>query len=217
MHQNPPVERHIGSPEATIILVHGRTLDAAYMSALADRLALDNVRYIFPQADANTWYPKGFLAPLAENEPNLSAALAHYDSIVTGLLNQGLPPDRLVIGGFSQGACLTAEYLARHPRRYRAAILWTGGLIGPPGTAWPLAPEIAGMPVYLTTSRTDPFVPAQRVEETNAWLSASGARPSTTIFAEREHLVSNEEIIAARGLIAPWAAAPVARIGGGGH
>lgn len=200
MHRNPVVTYQTGpSPALHVILVHGRTLDPSYMQALADRIGLPDVAYIFPAADGNTWYPKSFLAPLAENQPHLDAAIAHYEAVVTELLAR-VPPSRLIVGGFSQGACLTAEYLHRHPRRLAAGILWTGGLIGPDGTEWTPRRELAGTPVYLTTSETDPFVPPSRVRQTVTWLSASGASVTAKIFSAREHEVSDEEILAARNL-----------------
>lgn len=171
------------------------------MRNLAERIGLPDLRYLLPVADGNTWYPKSFLAPLADNEPYLTAAIAHYEAIVGNLLAEGTKRSRLVVGGFSQGACLTAEYLCRHPRRLAGAILWTGGLIGPDGSAWPANRGLDGMPAYLTTSETDPFVPPARVRATADWLIASGAVTTARIFASREHLVSDEEIAAARRLL----------------
>lgn len=203
MHQNPVVEFITGPrPKLTVVLVHGRTLDPAYMQALAERLALPDIRYIFPAADGSSWYPQSFLVPLEQNEPDLSAAIAHCEDIVSGLLADGIDPGKLVIGGFSQGACLCAEYLHRHPRRLGGAILWTGGLIGPDGTNWVARPELAGMPAYLTTSMTDPFIPAARVRRTVEWLRESGAQVTAKIFAERAHEVIDEEIGCARNLLA---------------
>jgi len=202
VHQNPVVEYRTGdAPRLTAVLVHGRTLDPAYMRALAERVGLPGVRYLLPAADGNTWYPKSFLAPFDENEPFLSAALAHYESVVAGLAAEGIPAGRIVVGGFSQGACLTAEFIHRYPRRYAGALLWTGGLIGPAGETWAPAKELAGMPVVLSTSETDPFVPPWRVRETAEWFEASGARPQSLIFAAREHMVSDEEIAAGRDLL----------------
>jgi predicted esterase len=202
VHQNPVIEYRTGDkPTLTVVLMHGRTLTPDYMRALADRIGLPGIRYLLPSADGNTWYPKPFQAPIAENEPNLTAAIARYESIVADLIADGVDPLRLVVGGFSQGACLTAEYLARHPRRLGGAIIWTGGLIGPSGTTWPARRELDGMPVYITTSETDPFVPASRVRETAQWLIASGAITTARIFAGRPHEVSDEEIGWARRLL----------------
>lgn len=201
MHSNPVIEKLVGRPRLTIVLAHGRTLNPAYMDALAERLALPDVRYLFPAADGNSWYPKSLFAPLAENEPNLSAAVAHYEEIVSGLIAGGTPPGNIVVGGFSQGACLTAEFLSRHPRRYGAAVLWTGGLIGLEGTAWQPQPALAGLPVFVSTSKTDPFVPPRRAIETADWLRASGALPELEIFEAREHLVNDEEIDRTRRML----------------
>ncbi|MEJ0011652.1 MAG: phospholipase [Bauldia sp.] len=202
MHQNAPVEYRTGAkPGLTVVLVHGRTLTPDYMRALAERIGIPDIHYVLPSADGNTWYPKSFLAPLDENEPHLGGAIARYESIVAGLIGGGVDPAKLVVGGFSQGACLTAEYLAHHPRRLGGAILWTGGLIGPVGTTWPARRELDGMPAYITTSETDPFVPAARVRETVQWLIGSGAITTARVFAERPHEVSDEEIGSARWLL----------------
>lgn len=215
MHTNPPEERidrasgekkfaqrsDAGETDLTIILVHGRGQSPEDMAALADRLALSGVRYLFPRADDNTWYPQKFMAPIASNEPHLSAALAHYDSLVERVLAEGIPAERIIVGGFSQGACLSAEYLARHPRRFGAAVLWTGGLIGPRGTVWPLRSVLKGMPAFLSTAENDPWVPSERVRETYDWLIQSGAKPQMRIFEERDHGVLDEEIAVVREMI----------------
>jgi len=202
MHQNKPEELQVGDrADLTIISVHGRGRSPDDMRALAGRLGLDNVRYLFPVATNNTWYPALFMDPIAENEPWLSAAIAHYESLVSGLIAEGMPADRIVVGGFSQGACLTAEFLARHPRRYAAAVLWTGGLIGPEGTQWPVRRELQGLPAYISTSLTDPWVPAPRVRETHGWLQSSGSSAMMMIFQQREHGVLDEEVGAARAMI----------------
>jgi predicted esterase len=184
-----------------VVLVHGRTLTPDYMRALANRIALPGIRYLLPSAHGNTWYPKPFQSEIAENEPHLSTAIAHYEFVVAGLLADGIDPARLIVGGFSQGACLTAEYLARHPRRLGGAIIWTGALIGSSGTTRPARQEFDGMPAYITTSETDAFVPAARVRETALWLIASGAITTARIFASRPHEVSDEEIGSARRLL----------------
>lgn len=203
MHRNEVGElrRGQGADAPVVILVHGRNQTPAEARALAERLDLDGVRFLFPEADDKSWYPAGFMAPIADNEPNLSEAVARYEELVSGLIESGVPAGRIVVGGFSQGACLSAEFLARHPRRYGGAVIWTGGLIGPEGTSWPVREALAGMPVYLTTAENDAWVPAGRVRETEAWLKASGADVRTTIFAEREHGVLDEEIAGGRHVI----------------
>jgi predicted esterase len=190
-----------GTPSLTVVLVHGRTLTPDYMRALAERIDLPGIRYIFPAVEGNSWYPASFLSPLEANEPDLSAAIAYCESLVSGLLATGVDPRRLVVGGFSQGACLSAEYLYRYPLRLGGAILWTGGLIGPDGTDWVARPQLKDTPVYLTTSMTDPFIPAARIRRTVEWLRQSGALVTAKIFGERAHEVIDEEIAAARRLL----------------
>lgn len=189
---------------AVAILVHGRGGSAEGMRDLAVRLDNPAIRFLMPSAPGGTWYPQRFLAPLAANEPALSRAVATCEAMVDGLLAAGVRPENIVLGGFSQGACLTAEFVIRHPRPYGAVLVLTGGLIGPPGTRWPAAPALAGVPVYLTGSSVDEWVPPARVEETARVFEANGARVKLRIFEARPHTVSEEELSDARALLAWW-------------
>jgi predicted esterase len=202
MHENPPIELDLGQSSGwVVVLAHGRGRSPAHTEELARRLDWP-ARYVLLQADGSTWYPDSFIAPLERNEPGLSAALAHYERAVSGVIASGVAPERIVVGGFSQGACLTSEWLARHPRRLGAALVFTGGRIAPPDTPFAPTPALAGTPVYLGSSRDDTWVPDWRVEETTAWLRASGADATLTMFETREHLVSDQEVDEARALLA---------------
>ena len=203
IHDEPPLTQSgDGSTDLVAILMHGRGGRAEDMQALAGSLGLASARCIFPVATGSTWYPQRFTAPVEANEPDLSTALGRYETLVTRLLSEGVPPHRMLLGGFSQGACLTTEYLARHPRPYAGALIFTGGLIGPPATTWAPQETLAGMPVYLASSEIDEWVPMDRVRETDTWLRASGADVATRIFADRPHIVSADEIEDARHMIA---------------
>ena len=140
---------------ATLILVHGRGAIADSMLSLYDALGIKSQAALAPQAAGHTWYPNSFLAPMETNQPHLDSALSLLDSIVNQLLSQGIPGDRIALLGFSQGACLTAEYIARHPHRYGAAMVLTGGLIGPPGTSRNYPGSLDGTPIFLGTSDPD--------------------------------------------------------------
>lgn len=202
MHTNPVLERRRETDgDLVFVLVHGRTQNPGDMEEIAGRLALDHVDFLFPAADGNSWYPDKFMAPTEGNEPHLSAALAHYESVISRLIDAGVPAGRIVVGGFSQGACLTCEFIARHPRRYAAAAIFTGGLIGPKGTIWPLRAQLAGMPAFLSTSEIDPWVPPERTRETYEWMLQSGAMPQLRIFKDRGHTVLDEEIASVREMI----------------
>ncbi len=201
MHDDEPLERRPAQrADRALVLLHGRGRTAEEMAALADRFEAGDSHLICPRASGNTWYPLSFLAPLADNQPALDAAVERCETIVSGLLRI-LPAERIFIGGFSQGACLTAAFLHRHPRRYAGALLFTGGLPGPPGTSWPPKPELSGMPVYISTSEIDDWVPPWRVRETAGWFEASGAKVVAHIFKDRPHIVADEEIDRARRMM----------------
>ncbi len=136
-HGNQPVLAAGPKPEqaaGTILLVHGRGATAASILPIYQELGIRELAAIIPQAAGNTWYPNSFLAPLETNEPYLASALMRLESLVEALIGRGITSEQIAILRFSQGACLTVEVAARHPRRYGALIGLTEGLIGPPGT-----------------------------------------------------------------------------------
>jgi predicted esterase len=146
-------------------LLHGRGASAEDILSLADRFSATDIAYVAPQATGSTWYPYSFLAPIAQNEPWLGSALRVLAGLVEDLDQQGIRAERLVMMGFSQGACLTLEFAARHARRYAAVAAFTGGLIGPAGTSWDYPGDFAGTPVFIGSSDVDPHVPLERVQE----------------------------------------------------
>jgi phospholipase/carboxylesterase len=190
------------------VLLHGRGRTAEEMVALAGRLALDDCRWIAPAAPTGSWYPHRFMEPLAANEPFLSQAIDACDRAVEEAGEGGrVPSARIVVVGFSQGGCLATEYALRHPGRCGALVIFTGGLIGPPGTAWQLAPTagtLNRLPVFLTGSDSDEWVPEARVRETENALAALGADVRCRIYPGRAHVVGDEEITEARRFLQIW-------------
>src|SRR4051794_17046988 len=160
--------------DGTLILVHGRGGTAESMLSLYSELGLPSLAALAPQAAGSTWYPHSFLAPLEANQPFLDSGLRRLESLVSGLLSCGVPTERIALLGFSQGACLTLEFTARHARRYGAVMGLTGGLIGPPGTPRNYPGDLQGTPVFLGTSDPDPHVPFERVVETEEVLTRMG-------------------------------------------
>lgn len=204
-HLSTPVVRAGCDPanaRCAAILVHGRGREPDEMVQLARRLALDDVCYLVPTAHQNTWYPLGFMAPLAENQPWLDHALARLDALVAELNAQGFPRERIVLTGFSQGACLVLEYSVRNAGRYGGIVAWTGGLIGPPGTQWPRTGDFAGTPVFLGSSDVDEWVPEGRVRESAAVLEGLSARVQLKIYPGMDHIVCDDEISEARRIFA---------------
>lgn len=191
-----------GTAKAAIILVHGRGATPESMLPLAEAFGHDDIRYLAPRASGNTWYPNSFLAPIETNEPFLSSALALLAALVARLEAEGFPSERVGIVGFSQGACLTAEFIARNARRYDMAAILTGGLIGPAGTPRSYPGSLAGTPVFLGSSDIDPHVPLERVRETRDVLAALGAEVDLRIYPGMGHTVNDDEIAAVRALVA---------------
>jgi len=193
----PPPEH----ADATLVLVHGRGGSAETILSLYDKFELPTLAALAPQAAGSTWYPQSFLTPLAANQPFLDSALRRLDLIVADLLSHGIPSNRIAMLGFSQGACLTLEFLARHPRRYGAVMGLTGGLIGPPGLARDYPGSLDGTPVFLGTSDPDPHVPLERVQETAELLSRMGAEVELRRYPGMPHTINEDEIAACRRLI----------------
>jgi predicted esterase len=171
------------------------------MLSLYGELDVGKFAALAPQATGHTWYPHSFLAPLDANQPYLDSALGRLDSLVTDLLERGISNERIVLLGFSQGACLTLEFVARHPRRYGAVIGLTGGLIGPPGTSRNYPGSLKGTPVFLGAGDPDPHVPFERVTETEATLRRMGAAVELRRYPGLPHTINDDEIDVCRTLL----------------
>jgi predicted esterase len=193
----PPPEQADG----VLVLVHGRGATAQSILSLYEELGVKSLSALAPQAAGQTWYPNSFLASLATNQPYLDSALGRLESIVTDLLARGVPSQRIALLGFSQGACLTLEFVARHPRPYGAVMGLTGGLIGPPGTPREYPGSLGGTPVFLGTSDPDPHVPFERVRETEAVLTRMGAEVELHRYPGMPHTVNEDELDACRALL----------------
>jgi predicted esterase len=183
------------------VMIHGRDRDAGEMAALAETLAVDGIRYYCPEAPDRSWYPARFTDPPEANQPALGRSLAVIAALLETLNAAGFADERIVLCGFSQGGCLAAQTLLRRPSAYAAALLFTGGLIGPPGTIWRSPRLLSDVPVLLTGSESDEWVPAWRTRETDAVLAGLGARLETVVYENRDHLVSGDEILRARALL----------------
>lgn len=183
------------------IMIHGRGRGPEEMADLGDAIAVDGIRYFCPAAPGGSWYPGRFLEPLERNQPALGTALAAVDCLIDDIDAAGFSCESIVLCGFSQGACLAVQTLVLRPAPYAAGLIFTGGLIGPPGTGWRAPARIPGVPVLLTGSEADEWVPAWRTRETSAVLSGFGAAVETVIYQDRPHIVCDDEIARARTLL----------------
>ena len=203
-HASTPVI-HAGASLAeaagAMILLHGRGASAEDILNLGQALAPSNWALLAPQAFAHTWYPNSFLAPRAQNEPYLSSALARVKATVDSALQADIPATKLVIAGFSQGACLSTEFVARNPQRYAALLAFTGGLIGPLDEPIDLSGNLAGTPVLLSSGDPDPHVPWSRVQQSADLLTSIGAQVTLRRYPGRPHTITAEEVATARELL----------------
>jgi len=199
--------RPLGAAEAAVVMVHGRGASAESILELAGEFARPDLAYLAPQAAGSSWYPYSFLAPLERNEPGLSAGLELLGDLVAHLAAHGIPAERTVLLGFSQGACLTLEFAARQARRYGGVIALSGGLIGPPGTPRDYPGSLGGTPVFLGCSDRDPHVPRERVAESAAVFTRLGAAVTERIYPGLGHTVNADELEHARAILAGLPAA----------
>jgi phospholipase/carboxylesterase len=192
----PPEAARVGA-----VVVHGRGQDPAYMlEHLVARLAVPEVAYVLPAAAGGSWYPDRFWAPREANEPWLGQALDACEAAVHRIAAAGVPAPRIVLAGFSQGACLVADLLARRPGGFGGAAVLTGALIGPEGDVAPV-PPLDGLPVFMASSRFDAWVPLARVEATADACRAAGADVELVVTEDREHVISREAVDGVRRLL----------------
>ena len=204
-HANQPVS-HAGPLAAdarlAVILLHGRGASADDILSLSHEWRAQDVAYLAPQASRSTWYPYSFLAPLEQNQPGISSGLLVVSRLLEELEEQGVSADRVALMGFSQGACLTLEFAARHARRYAAVVAFSGGLIGPPGTPRHYTGTFDGTPVFIGCSDVDPHIPLERVRESAATFRRMGAIVDERIYPRMGHTVNRDELDAVEALLA---------------
>jgi predicted esterase len=187
---------------AAVVLLHGRGGTAEDILSLTEVLAAPDLAYLAPQAPDNTWYPRSFLAPLDQNEPWLSRALATVGAVVDSVAQSGLATERIVLMGFSQGGCLALEYAARNARRYGGLVGLSSALIGPPGTPRTYPGSLAGTPGFLGCSDIDSHIPVWRVHESTEVLRGLGAQVTERIYPGMGHTINDDEIDRVRRMLA---------------
>ena len=206
-HAGQPV-RTAGAPlaeaDAAMIMVHGRGASAESILTLAPALAAPGVAFLAPQAggsQGNQWYPYGFMAPIQRNEPGISSGMRAIERVLGQIGAAGIPASRTHFLGFSQGACLASEFVARHARRYGGLAVLSGGLIGPDGTPRDYAGSLEGTPIFLGCSDVDSHIPAERVRESADVLRRLGGEVTLRLYPGMGHMVNEDEIGAVRAML----------------
>jgi predicted esterase len=208
MSANPNLSRgsvvHAGVRLATArrvaVLVHGRDQDEQLMLDVAARLSLDDVAYLLPVAAQRTWYPGRYFDPLADNEPHLGWALEAIEHTIGLATDAGVQDRQIVLGGFSQGACLVAHLIARRPRPLAGLAVLTGALLGAPEQRT-TPHDLAGLPVYASCSVHDAWIPIQDARASADAFAAAGADVDFEVLEDREHLVSDRAVGGLRRLL----------------
>jgi predicted esterase len=205
-HGGQPVEtrgRPLGEGRAVMIMIHGRGAAPGNILDFVPVLEHPEVTFLAPAAAGGTWYPLSFLSPIEQNEPGISSGIAVIHGLIDEAMAHGVPSDRILLLGFSQGACLAVTAVERRPARYGGVIVWSGGLIGPSGTAWSEEGKFDGTPVFLGCSSGDTHIPEERVHQSAAVFERMGAAVTKRIYpAAMGHMVNGDEMVFARELLA---------------
>ncbi len=203
-HQKQPV-LHTGAPlakaKAAMILVHGRGATAESILTLAPEFDQPDWAYLAPQAAGNTWYPYSFLAPMAHNEPGITSGLTAVSDVLATITRAGIPPEKVALLGFSQGACLALEFAARRAQRYGAVIGLSGGLIGPDGTPRDYEGWLGETAVFLGCSDVDFHIPQKRVAESAEVFQKLGGAVTMRLYPGMGHTNNQDELDVVRALL----------------
>jgi len=203
-HQDQPLVT-AGTPvddaAAALVLVHGRGATAQSIVTTMGRLQRDGLAVLAPQAARNTWYPQSFLAPVEQNEPGRSSGLQAVGEAVATATDAGVPTEQVVVLGFSQGACLGSEFVARNPTRYGGAVALSGGLIGETVDPEYYTGDLDGTPYFVGCSDVDPHIPVERVDLTADVFERLGADVEKRIYEGMGHGVNEDELGYVDGMV----------------
>ncbi len=196
VHQGGPIlasGERLEQAQAAMLMIHGRGASAEDILSLTGQFSRAGFAYLAPQAANSTWYPNRFMAELSENEPWLSSALSFMDEALARI-TAAVPPERVILLGFSQGACLALEYAARHARRYGGLVGLSGALIGPMDLKRKVEGSLDGTPVFLGCSDVDPHVPKEYVDRSARVLQDMGGLVTEKLYPQMGHMVNPDEI-----------------------
>ena len=191
----------LSSANKVVVMLHGRGDRAENFIQFSQELSVEKAAFLAPQAIQNTWYPFSFMEAVERNEPQLSLSLGGVAELMDNLQGLGFDAHHIYLLGFSQGACLSLEYGARHARRYGGIIAFTGGLIGQQIDAAQYSGNFEETPIFIGSSDHDPHVPEARIDESEQMLTELGASVTKKIYPGIGHTIVQEEIDAAQRIL----------------
>jgi len=194
MKESIKAGKSLDQAKKVLIMIHGRGGTAMDILSMAEYLNVSEFALVAPQATNNTWYPQSFLVPRSANEPSLSNALNTIKDTVADLEKEGFSKEQIYFLGFSQGACLTLDYVAGNAARYGGVVAFTGGLIGEEVDHRIYHGDFDGTPIFIGSSDPDMHVPVSRVKESTTLLEAMGAQVTEIIYENMGHTISHSEI-----------------------
>ena len=197
----PAKGKSLQEAQKALIMIHGRGAAAQDMLELSQHLRVQDYAILAPQATNYTWYPQSFMAETSQNEPWLSSAVDVIEQSVQKAVTAGIARQNIYFFGFSQGACLTLEYMARSAERYGGAVAIIGGLIGQKLNTNQYKGDFKGTPIFIATSNPDFHVPIERVYATQNILTDMHAEVTLKEYAGMGHTINQEEIDLANQLI----------------
>ncbi len=205
IHQGQPII-HYGEEfedaDLVVILLHGRGATAESMLPIAKAIQSKGTRFLMPQAAMERWYPNSAFVPLDANEPDLSSALSLIDSLVSDIQDEGFSLHQIAFGGFSQGACLAAEYVARHPAEYAGLFVFSGALVGPRDAPRDYSGSFNGMPVFIGGSDVDPWVSHDLLSRTAEFFDRMNANINFITYQGMAHTINQDEVDRVRDMLA---------------
>ena len=203
MHQKNIIAagKDLKDASKVLIMIHGRGGSAEDIISLGGHLQVDDFALLAPQATGNTWYPYSFLAPTTQNEPWLSSALNLLKEMVADLESKGFQRDQIYFLGFSQGACLTLEFVTRHAAKYGGVVAFTGGLIGDKINLDNYKGDFLNTPVFMGTSNPDPHIPVERFYATSNILKDMNAAVTEKVYEGMGHTINQDEIDKANSVV----------------
>ena len=126
-----------GRPEGVVVWLHGLGADGHDFEPIVPILGLPRARFVFPHAPAMpvtingglvmpAWYDIVTIGAGGENEAGVRRAAAQIRALVEHEEQNGVPADRIILAGFSQGAAMALHVGTRYPRALRGIMVLSG-------------------------------------------------------------------------------------------